>query len=236
MDKYRFDCIHFRGYKPCAKKKVCWDCGEYSKIQKKILIIKLGALGDVMRTTPVLYAIERQNPGSHVTWVTKKNAKDMLERTPRIHRLVYVDDPDNGALLRLMVEKFDEVHCYDKEDAAIGLAALVKAERRYGFEMNEWGHMAPINKASQYSFDLGLSDEMKFVTNTKTYQELTYESSEFPIPSKMDHYDLQLAEADRSMANTLLNRHGFIGKKNGGARPLIGLNTGSGRVFQTKQW
>src|SRR5436305_219001 len=80
----------------------------------------------------------------------------------RINRLVYVDDPDNGGILRLMAEEFDELHNYDKEDPAIGLATVIKAKKKYGFHMNAQGHMAPINKASEYCFDLGLSDDLKF--------------------------------------------------------------------------
>jgi heptosyltransferase-2 len=86
--KYKFDCFYFKGYKPCLPKKICDNCDEYKPYSKKIVIVKLGALGDVLRTTPILFALERKHPNAHITWVTKKNAKDMLEVTPRIHRLV----------------------------------------------------------------------------------------------------------------------------------------------------
>jgi heptosyltransferase-2 len=230
LEKYKFDCLHFRGYKPCAAKKLCVGCNEYAPRSKKILIIKLGALGDVLRTTPVLHAFHRRDPRAHITWITKSNARDMLGTTPFIHRLIAVDDADNGAVLRLMVEEFDELHCYDKEDAAIALASLVKAKQKFGFHMNAHGHMAPINQGSVYSFDLGLSDEMKFVHNQKTYQQLTYESSDLPVPLDMDPYEMPLLVADRHVAQSALESRGL------GARPIVGLNTGSGRVFQTKQW
>ncbi len=230
QEKYKFDCLHFKGYKPCKARRECVGCGEYEQAQTRVLIIKLGALGDVLRTTPVLHAFRRKYPHAHITWVTKANARNMLGTTPFINRLIAIDDPDNGAALRLMVESFDEVHCYDKEDAAIALATMVKAERKYGFYMNPWGHMAPVNKASVYSFDLGLSDELKFVRNQKTYQELTFESSELPLPASMDPYEMPLTEDDRNCAEEALLAQGL------GGRPIIGLNTGRGRVFRTKQW
>ncbi len=228
---YKYDCLHFKGYKPCAPKKLCDGCDQYSPWERKILIIKLGALGDVLRTTPVLHAFRRKYPRAHITWATKSNARDMLCTTPHINRLVAVDDPDNGTMLRLLVERFDEVHCYDKEDAAIALAQLARADHKYGFVMNDQGQMAPVNKASQYSFDLGLSDELKFRKNKKSYQELTYESSELTVPKPMDPYEMPLLPADRAVADKLLRSLGW-----GGDRPIIGLNTGSGRVFRTKQW
>lgn len=236
MQKYKFDCLKFRGYKPCSPKKTCSSCDEYEPWNRKILIIKLGALGDVMRTTPVLFAFRRMHPRAHITWVTKKNAKDMLETTPRINRLVYVDDNDNGGIMRLLVEEFDEVHCYDKEDAAIGLASLVRAKKKFGFHMNSLGQMAPLNSGSGYCFDLGLSDDLKFNKNTKSYQEVTYECSELEVPEPMDPYDFTLRDSDREAAKFLMKRLRWDTKRGVSRAPVIGLNTGSGRVFRTKQW
>jgi hypothetical protein len=34
----------------------------------QILLVKLGALGDVLRTTPLLTALKRENPGATVHW------------------------------------------------------------------------------------------------------------------------------------------------------------------------
>lgn len=236
MSKYKFDCLKFKGYKPCAARKTCVSCDEYEPWDRKIVIVKLGALGDVMRTTPVLFALRRRFPRAHITWVTKKNAKEMLETTPRINRLVYVDDNDNGGTLRLMAEEFDELHCYDKEDAAIGLATLIKAKKKYGFHLNSFGQMAPINAKSEYCFDLGLSDDLKFNKNTKSYQEVTYECSELEIPEPMDPYDFSLRDSDREAAKFLMKRLRWDTKRGVSRPPIIGLNTGSGRVFRTKQW
>lgn len=236
MSKYNYDCLKFRGYKPCVAKKTCDNCNEYEPWDKKIVIVKLGALGDVLRTTPVLHALRRKHPKAHITWVTKLNAKEMLETNPRINRLVYVDQSDNGGALRLLAEQFDEMHCYDKEDAAIGLASLIKAQKKFGFYMNPNGQMAPINKASEYCFDLGLSDDLKFNKNTKSYQEVTYECSELEIPNPMDPYDFIIKDSDREAAKFLMKRLRWDTRKGISRVPVIGLNTGAGRVFRTKQW
>lgn len=236
MAKYNFDCIKFRGYKPCAPKKLCANCDEYIPWDRKIVIVKLGALGDVLRTTPVLFAFRRKYPNAHITWVTKRNAKDMLETCPRINRLVYVDQADMGGILRLLSEEFDELHNYDKEDAAIGLATQIKAKKKYGFFMNPQGQMAPLNKASEWCFDTGLSDDLKFNKNTKSYQEMTFECSELAIPEPMDPYDFTLTEADREAARFLMKRLRWDTRKAVNRVPIIGLNTGAGRVFRTKQW
>ena len=54
----KYDCKYFRGGIPCKpnklKGKVCASCDEFKAISKRILIIKLGAIGDVIRTTPLV--------------------------------------------------------------------------------------------------------------------------------------------------------------------------------------
>src|SRR5208337_5036942 len=70
----KFDCMHFRGHIPCMpnklRNKVCNHCDEYIPISKRILIIKLGAIGDVIRTTPLIVKYRQLFPGCHITWVT----------------------------------------------------------------------------------------------------------------------------------------------------------------------
>ena len=50
----RIDCRLFRGDIPCSPGAICENCPDYEPMGKKILILKLGAIGDVLRTTPVL--------------------------------------------------------------------------------------------------------------------------------------------------------------------------------------
>ena len=58
MIEVKRDCRFFRGDVPCKPHKQhgvhCSECKYYEKIDKNILIIKLGAIGDVIRTTPLL--------------------------------------------------------------------------------------------------------------------------------------------------------------------------------------
>jgi len=59
------DCRHFPGDRPCRCNKesgrTCDDCPDYKTAGTQILIIKLAALGDVLRTTVIL-------PGIIVKW------------------------------------------------------------------------------------------------------------------------------------------------------------------------
>jgi hypothetical protein len=73
------DCRSFRGDIPCKPHKQsgvhCVDsdgqtCPYYDRVEEKILIIKLGAVGDVIRTTPLLYKLKEEYPRAKIFWLT----------------------------------------------------------------------------------------------------------------------------------------------------------------------
>ena len=71
---YHSDCIHFRGDLPCAPHKRagyhCATCPEYHVQEGRILIIKLGATGDVIRTTPLIHKLRETYPDHAIHWLT----------------------------------------------------------------------------------------------------------------------------------------------------------------------
>ncbi len=60
------DCRHFRGDLPCRPNKehgyVCHNCSVYAPVQQRVLVVKLGAIGDVIRTTPLLRRLRQEYP------------------------------------------------------------------------------------------------------------------------------------------------------------------------------
>ena len=68
------DCRYFKGDRPCKPHKeegvICQDCPHYDPVSHRILIIKLGAIGDVIRTTPLLTPLRDKYPNSEITWMT----------------------------------------------------------------------------------------------------------------------------------------------------------------------
>jgi heptosyltransferase-2 len=70
-DALKRDCRWFRGDVPCKPHKQfgvhCVDeqgrsCEHYDRLTSRILIIKLGAIGDVIRTTPLLHRLKHEFP------------------------------------------------------------------------------------------------------------------------------------------------------------------------------
>jgi heptosyltransferase II len=57
-----------------------------------ILIIKLGAIGDVVMALPLIPAIKSSKPHTHITWVCGKSVAPIMQMVHGIDRLVVVDD------------------------------------------------------------------------------------------------------------------------------------------------
>src|SRR5689334_7760920 len=130
LKEIKFDCKYFRGEIPCIpnklRNKVC-TCDEYVPIKTKILIIKLGALGDVIRTTPLVVKYRELYPNSHVTWVTL--SPDILPKDSidKIYKYGF------EAVYAVTHQKYDIAINLDKEIETCSLLADVIATTKYGF-------------------------------------------------------------------------------------------------------
>lgn len=226
-----FDCRHFRGDKPCAfcGGRRCGpltgghaDCGRYEPLSHRTLIVKLGALGDVVRTTTLLPALHRKHPGTAVTWLTQPGAVPLVQND-----LVWKTLPWNfETALWAETVQWDLVICLDKEEGPTALATRVPAAVRHGYGRNANGLLAPLSSASGNLFMLGIDDEEKFRRNTLTYPRLIADACELdwgPNP-----YVLPLTDAEREWAD---GAAGLFGGKR-----AVGLHLGSGEGFAGKCW
>ena len=169
------DCKHFPGNKPCMPSKTegkkCDDCNYYEPVDFKILIIKLDATGDVLRTTSILPALKREYPKSHITWVTKRNAKDLFTNNPLVDEIYLFEDNDTVA--RLMVEKFNLLIHPDASPVSGSLASIANAENKKGYLLDAKGKVIPVNDDAVEWLEMGAFDDTK-KKNKKTYQEIIH--------------------------------------------------------------
>src|ERR1700723_52422 len=54
----------------------------------RILIVRLGAMGDIIHTLPAAAALKAGHPGSRVTWVVEPQWAALLESNPFVDRIV----------------------------------------------------------------------------------------------------------------------------------------------------
>ncbi len=224
------DCRHFVGYMPCKHHKedgsVCEDCKHYKKNGKKILLINFVGLGDVLRTTAMIRPLKKKYPDCHITFLTGKQGYDIIKNIPEIEKPLLMS---LETALRLMVEKFDIMINYDKQDDALAIAALVKAKHKHGIYMDESGHLAAFDKKDEILVDIGLSDEIKG-SNKKTMQQIMFEVAELEYNGDMPLYNI--SEESRQYAKEMFKKNGISPKD-----IVIGLNTGvGGRIFPNRKW
>ncbi|HEX3143843.1 MAG TPA: lipopolysaccharide heptosyltransferase I [Pyrinomonadaceae bacterium] len=57
----------------------------------RILIVKLGSIGDIVHTLPSLAAIRRALPNAEVSWVVESRAAEILRSNPILDHLIVID-------------------------------------------------------------------------------------------------------------------------------------------------
>jgi heptosyltransferase-2 len=187
------------------------------------MIIKIGALGDVLRTTPLLVPLKKKYPESQITWLTDAGAFPLLKNNECIDRLMAFS-PEIEAQLR--AESFDLIINLDKAPWAAALAVTLEGRKRIGFGLHPCGVVRPLNKEAEYAFRLGVDDDLKFRKNQKSYQAIITEACGFRY--RGEEYMLSGYEASPAL---LRQKH-----LDDLAGPVIGLNTGSGSIFAGKGW
>jgi len=217
------DCKHFRGNIPCKPNKVfgsvCNNCEHYLPISKRILIIKLGALGDVIRTTPLVVKYKALYPNCHITWLTQ--SPDVLP-TQEIDVIL---KPEAFSLLLIENSHFDIAINLDKELEACLLLTKTCATEKYGYACDE-GKIVPATPAAEHKIMTGFFDDLS-QQNTKSYLEEIFEicHMNFNFEPYLIRKNQELAEKWRTEIHSLAN-----GKK------IVGLNTGCGPRWNTRLW
>ncbi|HEX6811903.1 MAG TPA: glycosyltransferase family 9 protein [Planctomycetota bacterium] len=223
------DCRHVRWDRPCAphklRSKVCSTCDEYDPIRHRVLVIKLAATGDVLRTTALLPAIHAAWPHSRVTWLTRPQAVELFAGNTLVDEVLATDCTETIA--RLSTETFDVVLCPDADPDAAALAAMARGNERRGYVRDARGQVVPLGPGARHWFQLGLSDSSK-KQNRETYQKLVAEVLGLE-PALVREPILVPSAADAASAAAFAK--GLAAKG-----PLVGLNTGAGARWAYKQW
>ena len=223
------DCKHFPGDRPCTYHKKenikCDDCNYYEPLDKKILIIKLDAIGDVLRTTSVLPPLKKKYPGYSITWCTKPASKELFNNNN------YVDDVivlGMDAKYRLDVEEFDLVINLDNTKLSSALASRVKGKEKIGFLLNKKGFVEPTSDKANFWLELAAFDDLKR-KNTKSHQEIMYEILE--LESEIHEPLIFLSDEQINKSENLFKEWKLDKEK-----LTIGLNIGVGSKWHVKAW
>jgi heptosyltransferase-2 len=221
-------CRFFNGYKPCSKSANCnSSCAHLDEVDAAVLIIHLGALGAVVRSTSLLAAMKRKHPRSKIIWVTETSAAPLLAHNDQIDLVV---SADNEGILSLKAFEFDTAYVIDKSLKAVGILSSVSAKKVFGFVAHpKTGAILPATEAAQELWELGLDNHKKFFLNTKSECQLVHEALELEAYQRDDYY-LPLTAEENILAKA---RHNLWSAE--GRRTVIGVNTGCSAVIPYKK-
>lgn len=122
------------------------------RIRKNIFIIKIGAIGDLLMTTPAIRALKKANPEASVSLLVGKSSKAAVGRNAYIDELIEVDDYIfyKGSLLKrffhllplvlkLRKKKYDTVFVFHRDWRFNFFAFLCNIPERVGFDRDGKG-------------------------------------------------------------------------------------------------
>jgi heptosyltransferase-2 len=226
---FKKDCRHYRSDRPCAPHKaegvVCATCTHYDAVATRLLVVKLAAAGDVLRTTSILPALRRRHPGASVHWVTAPGSAPLLEGNPHVDRILLF----RGHLpVELQVEEFDVVLNLDAAVDSAAIASAAKARERFGYGLDARGVSFPWRPSAEAWLRLGLRDDWK-KANRRTYQEHAMAIAELEGPPDPPQLVLRPEELEAGA-----RRGRALGLPAG--RRVVGLNTGAGGRWPLKRW
>ncbi|CAN5908710.1 N/A [soil metagenome] len=212
------DCVYFRGDVPCRPNKesgyMCGDCPVYTKTGNRILIIKLGAIGDVIRTTPLLRRIRQEYPNAKITWLT--NTPEVLPKKEIEEILRF----NLASTIYLQNTSFDVLFNLDKDKEACALHDTIHANKKFGYTLRT-GVPFPSNPMAYHKYLTGVFDQVS-LSNTCSYVEEIFEISGWEFAGEEYVFD---THEDKGFTWDLDR-----------SKQIIGLNTGCGDRKTTRLW
>lgn len=223
FESLKTDCRWFVGHVPCKPHKQhgvhCVDaqgnaCPHYEQQTSNILIIKLGALGDVIRTTPLIHRFRKEHPAARIWWLTL--SPDILPRSAV--DVVLPFSPEG--VVAVQQTRFALAINLDKDREACALMNSVTADVKKGYELKN-GKPAPIDSDAVHKFMTGVFDDLN-KANTKSYPEEIFEICGMRFNG--EEYILD-SHADKGFVWKLPKK-----------KKVVGLNTGCGGRWSSRLW
>jgi len=218
MVNLRTDCLHYRGDLPCQPHRISGKnctCDEVIPVKRRGVIIKLGAAGDVLRTTPLLRALDPLVTGTKILWVTHHPELLPKEACEAVKF-------DAATLTRLGAEEWDFCWNLDKDIEACAAAFQVKSKERAGYTLVN-GVPYPVDERAWHKFSTGI-DNPYSKSNTLNYVQEIFDIVGLPYHGE-EYWLRSPAEKSLEKAKEILTGDGWVG-----------LNTGAGWRWPTRIW
>ncbi len=194
--------------------------------------MKLGALGDVLRTTFIARGLKEKYKDCTITWLTKKNAESILLNNPFIDKIVAWDDRK-----QLLVKKWDWIIQLDDEKDVCTFATALQTKRFQGAYINDDGQQCYTDDVSPW-FGMGLlrpeekggkteADRIKAL-NRRTFQDIY--AGMFNIENCSNKKPILNLTGEEKQKTIVFKKQNNIPESN----IIIGINSGAGARWPLK--
>ncbi|HWB97482.1 MAG TPA: glycosyltransferase family 9 protein, partial [Bryobacteraceae bacterium] len=107
----------------------------------RILVVRLGAMGDIVHTLPAVASLKHSFPGSHLTWVIEPQWYPLLEQNPFVDRVVCLRRGNPASLWESCRElwrgRYDFAVDFQGLIKSALTASLSRADRIFGFHQSQ---------------------------------------------------------------------------------------------------
>lgn len=192
--------------------------------EKNILIIKLGALGDIILSVPSLRAIRNKFEKARIFLLTDSKFKEAVAGCPYIDRFILLEKSNNVFLSILKTSKklrhynFDLVIDLQNNRASHMLAFLSGSFSRCGWDNGKLSFL--LNHRQKW-----IKEKLDPVSHQQKFLEL------LDVPIKKRGLEIWVSEKDREYIDDFLKDNWLIP-----AQTLIGFNIASSKKWQSKRW
>jgi heptosyltransferase-2 len=237
MEQYKVktNCALFPLDRPCVFQKQggqsCDNCPHYknaadAKNPPNVLIIKLGAMGDVLRTTFILEGLKDIMPHCVVHWVCAPQNAGVLEGNRFIDKIIKFDA---STVEYLAKNYFDVSINLDLAPESLALATLTMSRKKTGYYLDDKRNIVCSNDYALHWLSMSAYDSLK-KANTQTYQHWMSKIAELP----KDNYEIitPLLESSVLKAVKFAQKNNIDLEKN----KVIGINPGAGKRWPHKKW
>jgi lipopolysaccharide heptosyltransferase I len=107
----------------------------------RILVVRLGAMGDIIHTLPAVASLKHSFPGSHLTWVVESKWTPLLEQNPFVDRVAVLRRGGPGQILgscrELRADRYDFAVDFQGLIKSSVLATIARPDRIFGFHRSQ---------------------------------------------------------------------------------------------------
>ncbi|HWQ57112.1 MAG TPA: glycosyltransferase family 9 protein [Bryobacteraceae bacterium] len=115
--------------------------GTQARSGTTILVVRLGAMGDIVHTLPAVASLKHSFPGSRLTWVVEPQWAPLLEGNPFVDRVALLNRDSPGAIFEscreLRTERYDMAVDFQGLIKSALVASVARPERIYGFHQSQ---------------------------------------------------------------------------------------------------